>query len=69
MRYRLGFLALMMVALPISANAEKQNNQKFSAYLPSWEIERVVPQGEKRVLGYFYNLNPTAPRKEKSSSS
>ena len=30
MRYRIGVLALMMVALPISASAQKQNNQKSS---------------------------------------
>ena len=50
MRYGIGVLALIMVALPISASAQKQNNQKFPAYLPFWQIERAVPKGEKRTL-------------------
>jgi hypothetical protein len=58
MHYRIGFLALMMVALPVSASAQKQKKEEFPAYLQSWQVERVVPKGEKRRLGFFVHLYP-----------
>jgi len=47
MHYRIGVLALMMVALPISASAQKLKKQEFPAYYDAWSLERIVPKGEK----------------------
>ena len=58
MHYRIGALALMMVALPISASAQKQKKVDHPAYLPSWQVERVVPKGEKRRIGFRTSLFP-----------
>jgi hypothetical protein len=58
MHYRIGVLALMMVALPISASAQKLKRVESPAYLPFWQIERVVLKGEKRRIEFFVHLYP-----------
>ena len=43
---------------PISAGAQEQKKVEYPAYLPSQQIERVVPKGEKRRIGFLTSLFP-----------
>ena len=56
---KLFLLAMVaVIALPVSASAQKQKTEQFPAYLDAWSIERIVPKGEKRRLMFLTGLNP-----------